>query len=79
MRVSCFQSKAVCVAVEIGLSTSDVLSTFPSHTSPFTMPVGEFITGLVSVLLVSVATAVFFVASLVLSTSESPTCAFVTE
>ena len=33
---SCFPSNAVCVAVEIGLARSDVLSTFPNPTSPFT-------------------------------------------
>ena len=33
--VSCFAFNAVCVAVDIGLSRSDVLSTFPSPTSDF--------------------------------------------
>ena len=50
-----FKSKAVCVAVEIGLFTSDVLSTFPNPTSPLTIPVGVVIDGLVNVLLVKVS------------------------
>jgi hypothetical protein len=51
-----FKSKAVCVAVEIGLFTSDVLSTFPNPTSPLTIPVGVVIDGLVKLLLVKVST-----------------------
>ena len=35
-KVSCFAFKAVCVAVDTGLSASAVLSTLPKPTSPFT-------------------------------------------
>ena len=38
-----FKFSAVCVAVETGLSASDVLSTFPRPTSPFTNPAGDVI------------------------------------
>ncbi len=41
-----FKSKAVCVAVLIGLFASVVLSTFARPTSPFTIPVGVVIEGL---------------------------------
>ena len=42
------------VAVAAFFVASDVLSTFPSPTSPLTIPVGVLMTGLVRVLLVSV-------------------------
>lgn len=48
----------VRVTVALFLVASLVLSTFPSHTSPFTIPVGVVIAGLVRVLFVSVCVAV---------------------
>ena len=53
-----FKFSAVCTAVLTGLLTSDVLSALPNPTLPLTMPVGEFITGVVRVLFVSVCTLV---------------------
>ena len=50
-----FKSKAVCAALEIGLLKSDVLSTFPNPTSPFTIPVGVVMEGLDKLLLVKVS------------------------
>ena len=47
--LSCFKSKAVCVAELTGLLASDVLSTLPKPTSAFTMPLGATIVLLVKV------------------------------
>jgi hypothetical protein len=49
-----FKSKAVCCAVLTGFSVSDVLSTSHNQTSHLTIQVGVLITGLVSVLFISV-------------------------
>ena len=53
--VFAFKFKASCVAVEIGLPRSVVLSTLLNPISDFTKPVGVIITGLVKVLLVKVS------------------------
>ena len=53
--VFAFKFKASCVAFEIGLPRSVVLSTSLNPTSDFIKPTGVVITGLVKVLLVKVS------------------------
>ena len=49
-----FRSRALCVAVEIGLLASEVSSTLPRPTSPLTKPVGAVIEAPVGIVTVPV-------------------------
>ena len=53
-----FRSKAVCPAVDTGLFASEVLSTFPKPTSPFTKPAGVVMVLFVSVCVPVVVTRI---------------------
>jgi hypothetical protein len=78
--ISVFVDQDISLLVNIAVAeffvASLVLSTLPSPTSHFTIPVGLFISGLVSVLLVrvSVLDAVIYQASFVRSDTLSQDC-----